>query len=97
MQTIVSSSPEVIYQIANLNELMGNPKAALRWYQILLTKLAGNSNLKGPTDPNILARMGAICNRVKDYFGLYSVNVIYRMKMITKHFTITQNLTSITQ
>lgn len=66
LQTIVSSSPEVIYQIANLNELMGNPKAALRWYQILLTKLAGHTNMKGPTDPNILARMGAICNREED-------------------------------
>jgi len=32
LQTIVSSSPEVIYQIANLHELMGNNKAALRWY-----------------------------------------------------------------
>lgn len=66
LQTIVSSSPEVIYQIANLNELMGNPKAALRWYQILLTKLSGGSNMKGPTDPNILARMGAICARDED-------------------------------
>lgn len=66
LQTIVSSSPEVIYQIANLNELMGNSKAALRWYQILLTKLSGGSKTKGPTDPNILARMGAICDRDED-------------------------------
>jgi len=66
LQTIVSSSPEVIYQIANLNELMGNSKAALRWYQILLTKLSGGSNTKGPTDPNILARMGTICARDED-------------------------------
>jgi intraflagellar transport protein 88 len=56
LQTIVSSSPEVIYQIANLHELMGNTKAAIRWYQILLTKV--------PSDPNILARMGSICSRV---------------------------------
>jgi len=69
LQTIVSSSPEVIYQIANLNELMGNSKAALRWYQILLTKLAGGHGGhggKGPTDPNILARMGAIYARDED-------------------------------
>jgi len=43
---------------------MGNSKAALRWYQILLTKLSGGSGGKGPTDPNILARMGAIYARV---------------------------------
>ena len=32
LQTIVSSVPEVIYQIANIHELMGNSKQALKWY-----------------------------------------------------------------
>ena len=76
LQTIVSSSPEVIYQIANLNELMGNSKAALRWYQILLTKLSGGSNTKGPTDPNILARMGTICARVTLHHKSMLLNIL---------------------
>ena len=56
LQTVVSSIPEVIYQIANIHELMGNSKQALKWYQILLTKV--------PTDPSILSRLGALFARV---------------------------------
>ncbi len=55
---------------------MGNSKAALRWYQILLTKLAGGSGNKGPTDPNILARMGAIYARVNNFLLKKSNKVI---------------------
>ena len=57
LQTIVSSIPEVIYQIANINELMGRNKSAMKWYHILLSKI--------PSDPNILARLGALYSRVK--------------------------------
>jgi len=48
--------PEVIYQMANIHELMGNTKQALKWYQVLLTKV--------PSDPNVLARVGNLFSRV---------------------------------
>ena len=42
LQTIIST-PEVIYQMASIHELMGNTKQALKWYQVLLTRT--------PSDP----------------------------------------------
>ncbi len=38
--------------------MTGNTKQALKWYQVLLTKV--------PTDPNILARVGSIFARDED-------------------------------
>ncbi|EAR82438.2 tetratricopeptide repeat protein (macronuclear) [Tetrahymena thermophila SB210] len=57
LQTIIST-PEVVYQMASIHELMGQTKQALKWYQVLLTKV--------PTDPNILARVGNIFAREDD-------------------------------
>ncbi|EGR28423.1 hypothetical protein IMG5_176090 [Ichthyophthirius multifiliis] len=57
LQTIIST-PEVVYQMASIHELMGNTKQALKWYQVLLTKV--------PTDPNILARVGNVFAREDD-------------------------------
>ena len=34
------ASPEVIYQIANLHEMMGNYKAAAKYFNYLVTKVA---------------------------------------------------------
>ncbi|EGR33380.1 hypothetical protein IMG5_054890, partial [Ichthyophthirius multifiliis] len=57
LQTIIST-PEVVYQMGSIHELMGNTKQALKWYQVLLTKV--------PSDPNILARVGNIFAREDD-------------------------------
>ena len=59
IQTIISL-PEVLFQIANINEVIGRTKQALKWYQIILTKL--------PNDPGILARIGSIFFRVTFLF-----------------------------
>ena len=58
LQTIISHVPEVIYQISNIHELMGNTKQALKWYQVLASKL--------PNDSSLLARLGALCAREED-------------------------------
>ncbi|KRX05596.1 hypothetical protein PPERSA_12774 [Pseudocohnilembus persalinus] len=57
LQTIIST-PEVIYQMASIHELMGNTKQALKWYQVLLTRT--------PSDPQILLRVGGIFAREED-------------------------------
>jgi len=37
---------------------MGNHKQAMKWYQILISKT--------PTEPSVLARLGALCAREED-------------------------------
>ena len=56
LQTIVSL-PEAIFQMASINELVGNNKQALKWFQIILTKVV--------SDPNILSRVGSLFARVQ--------------------------------
>ena len=58
LQTIISHVPEVVYQIANIHELMGNTKQAMKWYQVLASKTN--------TDSSLLARLGALCAREED-------------------------------
>jgi intraflagellar transport protein 88 len=48
----VISLSETIFHIGHINELVGNIKQGLKWYQIILTKL--------PNDAGILARVGNI-------------------------------------
>lgn len=50
--------PEAIFQIASVHETIGNVKQALKWYQVLLTKL--------PTDAGLLSRIGNIFFREDD-------------------------------
>ncbi len=50
LHTTVPSSPEVIYQIANLHDLSGNYQTACKYFSILLTAVK--------TDPGILSRLG---------------------------------------
>lgn len=52
LQTILSNNPEVLYQHAIINEMLGNNKEARKWYDILITHC--------PTDPKIHARIGAL-------------------------------------
>ena len=52
LQTILSNNPEVLYQNATINEMLGNNKEARKWYDIMITHC--------PTDPKIHARIGAL-------------------------------------
>jgi tetratricopeptide (TPR) repeat protein len=49
---------EVIYNIANLHDAMGNMRQATKWFNILTTRV--------PSDPGILARLGQIYSREED-------------------------------
>ena len=52
------NNAEVIYQIAALHEAQGQVDVALKWYNILITRV--------PSDPGVLLRMGQLCNRNDD-------------------------------
>ncbi|CAG9576717.1 putative intraflagellar transport protein IFT88 [Leishmania major strain Friedlin] len=56
VQALVDSS-EVLYQIADLSDLVGDP-AALEWFNRLIGRV--------PTDPNALARIGSLYARDSD-------------------------------
>lgn len=56
VQALVDSS-EVLYQIADLNDLVGDP-TALEWFNRLIGRV--------PTDPNALARVGSLYARDGD-------------------------------
>ncbi|ESL10717.1 intraflagellar transport protein IFT88 [Trypanosoma rangeli SC58] len=56
VQSLVDSH-EVVYQIADINDLVGSPNAS-EWFSRLIGRV--------PTDPNILARMGSLSAREGD-------------------------------
>jgi len=58
LHQIVPNNAEVIYQIAALHEARGQVDVALKWYNILITRV--------PSDPGVLLRMGQLCNRTDD-------------------------------
>lgn len=57
LQTIIAI-PEAIFQIANIYEIIGNTKQALKWYEVLLTKV--------PNDAGTRSRIGNIFFREDD-------------------------------
>ncbi|CAD2215502.1 intraflagellar transport protein IFT88 [Angomonas deanei] len=56
VQVLVDSS-EVLYQVADINDLLGDP-STLEWFSRLIGRV--------PTDPNALARMGSLYAREGD-------------------------------
>ena len=48
----------MIYQIAHVYELIGMRRIALKWYNILITKV--------PSDSEILAKMGYLYQQEQD-------------------------------
>ena len=58
LQTILTSSPEVMFQMATIYERVGDIQQALKWYSILSTQI--NS------DPGILLRMGQLYSAQND-------------------------------
>lgn len=58
LHSIIPNNPEVIFQIANLHDLMQDYRNAAKWFNILITRV--------PTDPGVLARLGQIFNKDDD-------------------------------
>ena len=52
LHTIVPHNPEVIYQIASLYEQTNDLHSAIKWFNILSTRV--------PSDPVVLSRMGQV-------------------------------------
>ncbi|RLN88754.1 hypothetical protein BBJ28_00009809 [Nothophytophthora sp. Chile5] len=70
LHSIVPTNAEVLYQIANLHDIMGNYRQAAKWFNILLSCFGGNDknerNAKNVADPGVLARLGQIFNKDDD-------------------------------
>ncbi|RLN10489.1 hypothetical protein BBO99_00003667 [Phytophthora kernoviae] len=70
LHSIVPSNAEVLYQIANLHDTMGNYRQAAKWFNILLSCFGGTDkrdrNSKNVADPGVLARLGQIFNKDDD-------------------------------
>ena len=58
LHQIVPNNAEGIFQIAALHEARGQLDVALKWYNILVTRV--------PSDPGVLLRMGQLCSRSDD-------------------------------
>lgn len=58
LHTIIPNSPEVIYQIANLHDMLGNFRSATKYLNYLLTRV--------PSDPGALSRLGQILSKDDD-------------------------------
>ncbi|RHY07859.1 hypothetical protein DYB25_000943 [Aphanomyces astaci] len=63
LHSIVPTNTEVLYQIANLHDMMGNYRQAAKWFNILLSCFGSAKNI---ADPGVLARMGQIFNKDDD-------------------------------
>ncbi|RLN44131.1 hypothetical protein BBJ28_00010611 [Nothophytophthora sp. Chile5] len=70
LHSIVPTNAEVLYQIANLHDIMGNYRQAAKWFNILLSCFGGSDknerNTKNVADPGVLARLGQIFNKDDD-------------------------------
>ncbi|KAJ8531656.1 hypothetical protein ON010_g14308 [Phytophthora cinnamomi] len=70
LHSIVPTNAEVLYQIANLHDIMGNYRQAAKWFNILLSCFGGSDkrdrNAKNVADPGVLARLGQIFNKDDD-------------------------------
>uniref|UniRef100_A0A7S3ZB54 Uncharacterized protein n=1 Tax=Lotharella globosa TaxID=91324 RepID=A0A7S3ZB54_9EUKA len=77
LHRIVPKDPQVIYQIANLYDMMDEPQPAMKWFKILQGVV--------PTDPTILYRIGALhlkegdettaFHNYSDSYNVYPVNM----------------------
>ena len=85
LQTIISHVPEVIFQIANIHELMGNIKQALKWYQVHKTL------------PSIINRFQHQKFRLTVAYLLDWEPSVLEKKMKTRHYTISRSHTDICQ
>lgn len=55
---MLPDNQEVLYQIANCYDIMGDFKATVKWFEMLSSLV--------PNDPGVLARLGAIHARFDD-------------------------------
>ena len=86
LHSIVRNHSEVVYQLANLYEVMGDMDQAIEWYLQLLGLT--------PTDPVILQKMGAIFDNEGDKQQAYQYHFdSYRFDFRILHtFGILHNL-----
>jgi intraflagellar transport protein 88 len=65
LHSIVPNNTEVLYQMGNLHDMMGNYRQAAKWFNILITCFSSNGS-KNVADPGVLARLGQIFNKDDD-------------------------------
>ena len=58
LHAMLPDNVEVIYQIANCHDLLGDFKATVKWFEMLSSLV--------PNDPGVLAKLGAIHARFDD-------------------------------
>lgn len=79
LHSIVPTNTEVLFQIANLHDMMGNYKQAAKWFNILIScfgqssdkpdkpgSKGGSVSHKNVADPGVFARLGQIFNKDDD-------------------------------
>jgi intraflagellar transport protein 88 len=67
LHSILPSNTEVLYQIANLHDLMGNYRQATKWFNILISCFTSNGG-KNVADPGVLARVGQVSTLFRSLF-----------------------------
>lgn len=63
LHTIIPSSPEVLYHIGNLHDMLGHQRAAEKYFKYLISKV--------PSDPTALSRLGQIFSKDEDELQAY--------------------------
>lgn len=62
LHTIFPSNTEVVYQIADLHDLMNNHRQAAKWFNILITCFGTSKKV---ADPGVLSRLGQVRERIE--------------------------------
>jgi len=81
LHAIIPSSIEVVWQIADLQESFGSPKVAIKWFNILSSRV--------PTDPGVLSRLGNIYLKEEDESQAYH----YHLESY-RHYPVNMNVIS---
>ncbi len=80
LHSIIPSNVEVLYQIANLHDMMGNYRQSAKWFNILVSCFGNGDKPEKPNsrqaqaqhqgknvaDPGVFARLGQIFNKDDD-------------------------------
>lgn len=68
LHTIVPTNTEVIFQIANLHDMMHNYRQAAKWFNILITCFGTTANV---ADPGVFSRLGQVRLHGQDKKTIY--------------------------
>jgi len=61
LHSITHANCEVMWQLGDIHDRLGNEQKAQEWFSLLLTSPKGR-----PTDPGVLARIANICHKAED-------------------------------